>query len=323
RRLTPYFGDGDAAPPREVRAGQRRRRALDLLGRAAGDDAAAVDAGARSHVDDVVGGADDLLVVLDDEDGVPHVAQALQRFEEARVVARVEANRRLVEAVEDAHQRRADLRRQPDGLGLTARPRAGGRVEREEIEPDVDEEGHAIGDLAEDPLRDRLLACRELERLEELVRAADRQAGDLVDRAPADLDVAALLAEPRALALVAGRLVHVAVELLVDLLEALLEARALFAPAALVFGEPSLQVGDDALDLLLVAVAPPALLEEELDLLALGAEEDLLPDLLGQLAPGRVHVDLVVGGERLEDALEEARVPLLPRLDGALAQRQL
>ena len=40
---------------------------MHLLGRALGDDLAAMHAGARAHVDEVVGGADRLLVVLDDD----------------------------------------------------------------------------------------------------------------------------------------------------------------------------------------------------------------------------------------------------------------
>ena len=40
------------------------------------DDLAAVLAGARPDVDDVVGDADGLLVVLDDDHGVAEVAQA-------------------------------------------------------------------------------------------------------------------------------------------------------------------------------------------------------------------------------------------------------
>ena len=55
-------------------------RGGDVVGRALGDDLAAVDAGAGAHVDDVVGGADRVLVMLDDEHGVAEVAQALQRF---------------------------------------------------------------------------------------------------------------------------------------------------------------------------------------------------------------------------------------------------
>ena len=56
-----------------------------------------MDAGARPHVDQVVGVADRLLVMLDHQHGVADVAQALQRLEQARVVALVQADRRLVE----------------------------------------------------------------------------------------------------------------------------------------------------------------------------------------------------------------------------------
>ena len=60
--------------------------------------------GARAHVDHVVGGADRLLVVLDHDHGVAEVAQALEGLEQARVVALVQADRRLVEHVEHAGQ---------------------------------------------------------------------------------------------------------------------------------------------------------------------------------------------------------------------------
>ena len=53
--------------------------ARDLLGRPLGDDVAAVLARARPHVDEPVGGAHHLLVVLDDEHGVAEVAQPLER----------------------------------------------------------------------------------------------------------------------------------------------------------------------------------------------------------------------------------------------------
>ena len=96
------------------------------------------------HVDDVVGGADGLLVVLDDEHAVAEVAQPRQRLEQARVVALVQADRRLVEDVEHADQRAADLRGQPDALRLAARQRRRRAVERQVVDADVDEEGQAI-----------------------------------------------------------------------------------------------------------------------------------------------------------------------------------
>ena len=87
-----------------------------------------MDARAGAHVDDVVGGEDGLAIVLDDDDGVAEVAQAGLRLDEARVVARVEADARLVEHVEDADERRADLRGEADALALrptTASARCG------------------------------------------------------------------------------------------------------------------------------------------------------------------------------------------------------
>ena len=62
----------------QVRAGQRRRSALGAVSarrRPLEDHVAAVLAGAGPEVDDVVGRADRLLVVLDDDDRVAEIAQ--------------------------------------------------------------------------------------------------------------------------------------------------------------------------------------------------------------------------------------------------------
>ena len=113
-------------------------------------DLAAVLARAGPEVDHVVGGAHRLLVVLDDDDGVAEVAQLLERGEQPRVVALVQADRRLVEDVQHADEPRADLRRQADALRLAARERLGGAAEREVVEPDVDEEAQPLAHFLED-----------------------------------------------------------------------------------------------------------------------------------------------------------------------------
>ena len=118
-------GTSIAPRAREELAGQRLGHALDLGRRALRDDPPAVLAGARAEVDEVVGRAHRLLVVLDDDHGVAEVAQALERRDQLRVVALVQADRGLVEDVEHAHQRGADLGRQPDPLRLAARQRRG------------------------------------------------------------------------------------------------------------------------------------------------------------------------------------------------------
>ena len=94
----------DLALAGEELAGDRRRVPLDLRRGAFGDDVAAVLARARPHVDELVGRAHHLLVVLDHEHGVAEVAQPLERADQLAVVALVEADRRLVEDVEHADE---------------------------------------------------------------------------------------------------------------------------------------------------------------------------------------------------------------------------
>ena len=96
--------------------------------------------------------------------GVAEVAQPRERQQEARVVALVQADRRLVEDVEHAHERAADLRRQPDALRLTARQRRRRAVERQVVDADVDQERHPVAGLAQDAARDLLLLGRKLQR---------------------------------------------------------------------------------------------------------------------------------------------------------------
>jgi hypothetical protein len=100
---------GDAAAAGQVGAGQRVRVGGDLLRRAFGDHPAAVLAGAGAHVDHVVGHADGVFVVLDDDHRVADVAQAAQGFEQAVVVALVQADGGLVEHVHHAGEAGADL----------------------------------------------------------------------------------------------------------------------------------------------------------------------------------------------------------------------
>ena len=109
------------------------RLATIVVGGADGDDFAAADAGAGAEIDDVVGGPHRVFVVLDDDDRVAQVAQLLERVEQAVVVARVQADRRLVEDVEHADQAAADLAGQADALRFAAGERRGGAVEREVV----------------------------------------------------------------------------------------------------------------------------------------------------------------------------------------------
>ena len=123
-----------------------------------------MDAGAGADIEHVVGGADRVLVVLDDDHGVAEIAQALERFEQSRVIALVQADRRLVEHIEHAGEAGADLRGEPDALALAAGQRAGRARQREIIEPDIDQELQPLADLLEHAHADFILLGIELLR---------------------------------------------------------------------------------------------------------------------------------------------------------------
>ena len=148
----------------EVLAGERARRLEHVRERALRDDFAAVHAGAGADVDDVVGEADRVLVVLDDDHRVAEVAQARERAEQTFVVALVQADGRLVEHVHHADQARADLRGQADALRFAAGQRIGLAFQREVVEADVDEEAQAVADLLDDLDRDLAAPARQVER---------------------------------------------------------------------------------------------------------------------------------------------------------------
>jgi hypothetical protein len=76
--------------------------ACDLIGRAFGDNLAAALAAFGAEVDDPVGITDDVEVVLDDDNGVAKVAEAVQDFEKLANVVEVEAGGGLVEEIEGA-----------------------------------------------------------------------------------------------------------------------------------------------------------------------------------------------------------------------------
>ena len=76
------------------------------------------------------------------------------------VVARVQADGRLVEDVAHAAQVGAELRREPDALRLAAGERGRGAVEREIAEADLAQEGEARFQLRDEVARD--LALRAL-----------------------------------------------------------------------------------------------------------------------------------------------------------------
>ena len=310
-RRAPARRQLDSRRPGEELAGQRLGHALDLARGALGDDPAAVLAGARPKVDQVVGGAHRLLVVLDHEHRVAEVAQPLERRDELRVVALVQPDRGLVEHVEHADQRRPDLRRQPDPLGLATRQRGGGAVHREVADADVVEELEAFGDLAHDQPRDVALGVAQLDGREPGERGARGERAELVDRRPGDQHGERLRPQSRAVALRAWPHAHELLDLLAR------EFRVGLAVAAL-------EVRDDPLKARRVgALASVAVAVAHLDRFAVGAVKEGPPLLLAQRAPGRLEVDPVALRKRRGHLVVVGRAARRPRRQRALPDREL
>ena len=138
-------GNRNVRAPREILAGERARIRGDFGGRADGDEFAAGFSCAGAEIDDVIGAAHGFFIVLDDEDGVAEIAQRFERGEQAAIVARVQADRRLIENIENAAQSRADLRGQADALGFAAGERGGGAIESEIAEAYIEKKIEALG----------------------------------------------------------------------------------------------------------------------------------------------------------------------------------
>ena len=145
------------------------------------DHHAAVLAGARSDVHHPVGLVDGVLVMLHDDQGVAEVPEPGECLDQAAVVPLVQADRGLVEDVQHAHEAGADLGGQPDALGFAAGQGAGGPLQVQVLESDVEEEGQPGLDFLEDLVGDLGLAAGEDEVFEEVGAFPHGQRGDLGD----------------------------------------------------------------------------------------------------------------------------------------------
>ena len=97
--------------------------------------------------------------MLDHDHGVAQIAQANQGAQETVVVALMKADRGLVENVHHPDQAGADLAGQADALGLAAGERVGTALQRQVVEPDIDQELQTRMDFMNDLDRDLALAA--------------------------------------------------------------------------------------------------------------------------------------------------------------------
>src|SRR5262252_1569249 len=202
----------DRTPSRQVLTRQRSLAREQIVEASLYDDLPAVDTRSRSHLDDVIRGTNRVLVVLDHDDRVADVAEPFERADHLHVVLRVEADARLVEDVEHAHQTRSDLGRQADPLRLAARQRRGTAVEAQIVEPDAEEQFEAAADLLQNLAAGIRAAAGRLERAEKRVQLVEVELAQLEDVPAGDREQQSGRANARAVAVGAGALDHHLVE---------------------------------------------------------------------------------------------------------------
>src|SRR5882672_1498421 len=166
---------------REHAARDRALRGEQVRERAVHDHFTAAAPGTRAEIDDVLRAPDRVFVVLDDDDRVALRREPRDRVEQQRIVARMQADRRLVQDVADPAQIRAQLRREPDALRFAARQRRRRTIEREISEPDLIEKTEPALKLRQHVARYLQLATLEIELLEVADRLAHRQRRELAD----------------------------------------------------------------------------------------------------------------------------------------------
>ena len=201
----------------------------------------------------------------------------------------MQADGGLIQDVEHAHEARADLGRQADALGLAARKRRGGAIERQIVQTDIHQEAKTLADLLDDGVADEGLALGELEGIEEREGLTAAHAANLVNGLAANRDGEHLGAQTGAVTRRAGLLADVALELCLGVLVGRLDIALVQDIAhAGVLGEP---------------MRVPAVLRLVIDahLLVAQAVEENFSHASGQVLPRRGRIDFEMDAQGTED----------------------
>ena len=111
------------------------------------DDFATQTASVGANVDEMVGGAHDLLIVFHDDNGIAQRLEFLQHVDQALGVARMQADTGFVEDVERAYKTAAQRGTEVDALALTTGERVGEAVEGEIAQTHIEQELQTAGNL--------------------------------------------------------------------------------------------------------------------------------------------------------------------------------
>src|SRR5699024_7143730 len=89
-RAPPLYGRAPREEFLKRRARMARLHLCDLFGAPLGDDLPAPMPSERTEIDEMIGGGDEIELMLDDEDGIPKLDEALEHLEEPADILKME-----------------------------------------------------------------------------------------------------------------------------------------------------------------------------------------------------------------------------------------
>jgi hypothetical protein len=137
---------------------------------------------ARSNVDQVIACPHQRFIMFDHHDRIALLLQIAQSGNQSIVIARMQADGRLVQEVQNAHEPRADAGSQTHPLPFTAAKRIGRAVQCEIFRPDAIEKREPSHDFGNHRLSHWSLIRGEFDLTEEFNRRRYRERRDLVNR---------------------------------------------------------------------------------------------------------------------------------------------
>ena len=131
---TPSLWDLDGPSSAEKRAGQAAFRLFDVFNGPFSDDFSTADPWPRSKINQMIGCHHCFIVMLDNDDGISLISQIFEAVKQHRIVARMKADRRLVQDINHTHQSTPDLSCQADSLAFTTRKGRCGSIQGQVVQ---------------------------------------------------------------------------------------------------------------------------------------------------------------------------------------------
>ena len=225
--------------------------------------------------------------MLHHDQGIAQIPQPPQGIQQLVVIPLVQADGRLVQNIQHAHQTAADLGGQTNPLALAAGQGTGGPAEGQVAEAHRLQKPQPGADLLQDLCGDHLLVAGEVQSFKKGDLVVHRHSGGIMDGQPPYRDCQRLRPQPLAPAGRAGAGRHKGFDLLL-------------AGIGLGLHIAALQIVGDALKGLMQHTLAPGLVVLQRQLFALGAVEDDVLHLMGQLGVGRSQGEMILFTEGVE-----------------------